>query len=397
MIKRSNMKKIYINVEDFETNVAIADDGRIANYFSEKNIYAKNGNVYKGRISKVVKSMNFVFVEIGDDKPAFLSEKEYFETDGKDAGREEDGTDSMEITADFEKGQEVMVQVIKEPYNTKGARVTTNVTLPGQHIVFAPFIKHLGVSKRITDDNERFRLKNIVKKVRAGLGEDFGIIVRTNASGVSEEELTEEIKHYHTEWLRIKNENKKFKSPKLLYKEHDLSIKVLREYVDDLVEEIIVDDEAVYGDVKRYIDETSRKHVNVKYYNGAGHLFEHFGIKSQVDGIYNNIVSFKKGGYIKVDVTEALTVVDINSGKFKGDADVESSLLQLNLNAAKEVARQIILRNIGGLIVVDFIDMLAEENRARVKQVMEEELSKSKMYFKCGKISEFGLMEITRK
>jgi len=166
---------------------------------------------------------------------------------------------------------------------------------------------------------------------------------------------------------------------------------------NDSVEKIIIDDTAVHDEVKRYMEETSKKHAQVEYYGGAAPIFEYYKIAQQVDGIYNNIVSFKKGGYIKIDVTEALTVIDINSGKFKGVDDVENSLLNLNMNAAKEVARQIILRNIGGLIVVDFIDMQEYENRKKVKEAMDEELSKSKMYFKTLEISEYGLMEITRK
>jgi ribonuclease G len=401
------MKTIYINTEDYDTNVAIAEDGRLLNYFTEKNLYAKNGNVYKGKISKIVSNMNFVFVEIGDEKQAFLSEKEYFDFSGGEideefgraeiGGRGGDHNHGQELKDLFVKDQEVMVQVIKEPYNTKGARLTTNVTLPGQHIVFAPFMKHTGISKRITDEAERDRLKKVIRSAREPFEEDFGIIVRTNAEGVPSEELEKEIRHYYDEWQRIRSEYKRFKAPRLLYREQDLAIKVLREHVDGTVAEIILDDSDVHDSVKHYMEETSKKGAEVKYYSGVDHIFDYYKISTQTEGIYNNIVSFKKGGYIKVDVTEALTVIDINSGKFKGAEDVESSLLNLNLNAAKEVARQIILRNIGGLIVVDFIDMISSENRAKVKAVMDEELSKSKVYFKTLEISEYGLMEISRK
>jgi ribonuclease G len=394
------MKNIYINSEDFDTNAAIAEDGRIVNYFSEKNVYAKNGNIFKGRITKIVSNMNFVFVEIGDDKPAFLSEREYFDLAGPDTEEHDsEGGEAGagELSAKFKKGQEMMVQVVKEPYNTKGARLTTNITLPGQHVVFAPYLRNIGVSKRITDDSERMRLKKAIYAVRDSLGGGFGVIVRTNAEGVPASELEKEIRFYHAEWDKVKSDYKKMRSPRMLYREQDLAIKVLREYVNDSVEKIIIDDTAVHDEVKRYMEETSKKHAQVEYYGGAAPIFEYYKIAQQVDGIYNNIVSFKKGGYIKIDVTEALTVIDINSGKFKGVDDVENSLLNLNMNAAKEVARQIILRNIGGLIVVDFIDMQEYENRKKVKEAMDEELSKSKMYFKTLEISEYGLMEITRK
>ena len=401
------MKSIYINTEDFDTNVAIAGEGRLCNFFTEKNLYAQNGNVYKGKISKIVSNMNFVFVEIGDAKPAFLSEKEYYDFSGKDiteavcvseiSGTDDNGRQNGTIAGLFKKGQEVMVQVIKEPYNTKGARLTTNVTLPGQHIVFAPFMKHTGVSKRITDDRERDRLKKIIRSVKDSFEEDFGIIVRTNAEGVPTEELEKEMKYYYGEWQRIRAEYRKYRSPRMLYKEQDIAIKVLREHVDSTVSEIIADDPKVYDAVKLYMEETSKKAAEVKLYTGADNIFEYYKISTQTEGIYNNIVSFKKGGYIKIDVTEALTVIDINSGKFKGAEDVENSLLNLNLNAAREVARQIIIRNIGGLIVVDFIDMISSENRDKVKAVMDEELARSKVYFKTLDISEYGLMEISRK
>jgi ribonuclease G len=402
------MKSIYINCEDFDTNVAIAEEGRLVNYFSEKNIYAKNGNIYKGRITKIVSNMNFVFVDIGDEKPAFLSEKEYFDMSGgefkESFGAFEDTATEADIPAIqeniagiFEKGQELMVQVVKEPYSTKGARLTTNITLPGQHIVFAPYIKHTGVSKRITDDAERDRLRSIIHKARRTYEGEFGIIVRTNAAGVDGGELEKEIEHFYRQWEAIRSEYKKYKAPRVIYTEQDLAIKVLREYVDATTAEIITDDEKTHDSVKWYMEETSKKNAKVMYYGGVDHIFEYYKLASQVDGIFNNIVSFKKGGYIKIDVTEALTVIDINSGKFKGVEDVENSLLNINMNAAKEVARQLILRNIGGLIVVDFIDMQEEANRKKVKAVMDEELAKSKMYFKTLEISEYGLMEITRK
>ena len=402
------MKSIYINTEDYDTRVAIAEEGRLVNYFTEKNIYAKNGNIYKGRITKIVSNMNFVFVDIGDEKPAFLSEKEYFDMSGgelkdafgafDDAATEADAPLIQEnIAGLFEKGQELMVQVVKEPYSTKGARLTTNITLPGQHIVFAPYLKHTGVSKWITADAERDRLRNIIHKARQTYEGEFGIIVRTNAAGVAADELEKEIEHFYRQWESVRAAYKKHKAPRVLYTEQDLAIKVLREYVDTNTAEIITDDEKTHDSVKVYMEETSKKNARVVFYNGVDHIFEYYKISSQVDGIYNNIVSFKKGGYVKIDVTEALTVIDINSGKFKGAEDVENSLLNINLNAAREAARQIILRNIGGLIVVDFIDMQEEANRKKVKAVMDEELAKSKMYFKTLDISEYGLMEITRK
>ena len=398
------MKTIYINEEDMETNVAVAEEGKIINFFTEKSVYAGAGNIYKGRITKLVSSMNFVFVDIGDEKPAFLSEKEYFDFTGRDYGQvigigdvpaEIDARE--DITGIFEKGQELLVQVVKEPYKTKGARLTTNVMLPGHHIVYAPFLRHTGISRRIEDEKERERLRGAVDSTREKLKGEFGVIIRTQAWGVKPKDIAKEIEKFHGMWAKIRRGIKKRKAPSLVYEDEPLPVKTLREHMDAGVREVITDTGRIHDKVKAYFKSTRRKNIKLKQYEGAESIFEYYGLQNQVEGIFNSIVPFKKGGYIKIDVTEALTVIDINSGKFKGTDDVESSLLMLNLNAVKEIARQIILRNIGGLIVVDFIDMQAEENRQMVKAAMDEELSKSKLFFKTLKISEFGLMEITRK
>jgi ribonuclease G len=398
------MKQIIINEEDFETNVAIAEDKRLLNYFTEKHIYARAGSIYKAKVEKVVSNMNFVFVNIGDDKPAFLSEKEYFDVTGMDYKESialENGDGDIRpqdsITGVFEKGQEIIVQVIKEPYKTKGARITTNASLAGYYTVFSPFTRHTGISRRITDESERRRLKGIVEEARKKTQGDYGVIVRTQASGADAAELEKEIRDNYEKWQEIMKAYKKNRAPRLLHEDEPVHIKALRENMDGNVKEIITDSERIHRDVREYMRETRRRNIDLKLYEGPAGVFEYYEVSNQVSGLYNGIVPFKKGGYIKIDVTEALTVIDINSGKFKGSEDVENSLLMLNMNAAREVARQIILRNIGGLIVVDFIDMEKAENCRKVKQVMDEELGKSKMYFRTSPLSEFGLMEITRK
>jgi ribonuclease G len=398
------MKKIYINVEDFDTSVAIVEEGKLVNYFLEKNVYAKAGNIYKGRIEKVVSNMNFVFVDIGDSKPAFLSEREYFDFANTDyTGVMDEDTDVADIKSQdsiaglFEKGQEIIVQAIKEPYHTKGARLTTNIMLPGYYIVYSPFLKQTGVSRRITDDAERFRLREIITGIKAEVNGDFGIIVRTQAEGASREALEKEIRSFHEQWQTVKKVMDVSRAPSIIYSEQSLPIKIVREYLDTNTSAVISDSREVYEEMEKYLKTAYNRSVDLNLYEGVDPMYEYYGIQGQVDGLYSNIVSFKKGGYIKIDLTEALTVFDINSGKFKGIEDVENSLLTVNVNAAKEIARQIILRNIGGLIVIDFIDMQVRENKHKVKEVMDEELSKSKMFYKVGDISEFGLMEVTRK
>ncbi len=395
------MKQILINGEDFETNVAIVDDRRLVNYFTEKHVYARAGSIFRGKVEKIISKMNFVFLNIGDEKPAFLSEKDYSEVASMDCKRAiaMENTDQEGVSAAglFKKGQEVMVQVLKESYKTKGARVTTNVSIAGFFTVFSPYTRHIGISRRITDRNERRRLREIIDEVKKSINADFGVIVRTQAAGADSAEFENELRVNYEKWKEIKSRFENRKAPRLLYEDEPVHIKALRENMDSAVNEIITDNRGIYSDAERYLEENRKTNVELRLYEGPESIFEYYGVESQVNGLYNGIVPFKKGGYMKIDVTEALTVIDINSGKFKGSEDVENSILMLNMNAAREVARQIILRNIGGLIVVDFIDMEIKENRKKVKQVMDEELSKSKMFFKTTELSEFGLMEITRK
>jgi ribonuclease G len=398
------MKKIFINTEDFHTRVAITEENKLVNYFIEKNIFARAGNIYKGKVTKTVSNMNFVFVDIGDSKPAFLSETEYFDFSGVEiaeifnngTGPEEGGKPQPpEIT--FEKGQEIIAQVIKEPYATKGARLTTNVMLPGYYVVFCPCYDFIGVSKKISSEEDRRRLKAMAREIKKENNITEGLILRTQSVNAPKEELEKELKAFSAMWQEIKNRFKSKKAPFMLREEQSVHIKVLRELMDENVSEIVADDRRVFDEAQKYLSEVDRKQVRLEFYDGVEPLFESYGFANQVEALNNSIVPFKKGGYIKIDHTEALTVFDINSGKFKGVEDVENSLLLLNENAGREIARQIIARNIGGLIVIDFVDMKKEENNAHIKEVMDRELAKSKMYFKTTPISEFGLMEITRK
>ena len=265
------MKQILINEEDFETNVAIAEDGKLINYFSEKNIYARSGNIYKAKVEKVVSNMNFVFVNIGDEKPAFLSEREYFDMTGMDL-REAIAVENggagpgpqEGITGVFEKGQEIIVQVIKEPYKTKGARITTNASLAGYYTVFSPFTRHTGISRRIKDDDERKRLRSIVEHVKKDFNDDFGVIVRTQAAGADRNELEKEIRGNHDKWQDVKKAFGKNRAPRLLYEDEPVHIKVLRENMDANVKEIIVDLGRLYEEVKQYLKDTKKSGISMK-------------------------------------------------------------------------------------------------------------------------------------
>lgn len=397
------MKKIYINCEDFEINIAITNNEKLINFFVEKKIYARVGNIYKGRVNKIIPNMNFIFIDINDEKPGFLSEKEYFNLPEMDFDiiANENLNENLFIPQreqiTFEKGQELMVQVIKEAHHTKGARLSTNIMLPGNYIVFCPFSKNIGISKKIENTKERERLKNIVKEAMQDIGDDFGVIIRTNSQNRSDAEIINELKEFYDKWKKIVEDFNIKKAPALLFKECDIYKKILREYIDDEETEIIVDSEEIFNQIMGILKVYAEKKVILKSYDGVKPIFEYFKLKDQINSLYSNIISIKKGIYIKIDHTEALTVIDINSGKFKGDIDFEESIYLTNEIAAKEIARQIILRNIGGLIIIDFIDMKNPENKQKIKEIMDKELSKSKLFFKTSPISDFGLMEIIRK
>jgi len=393
------MKNIYINKEDFETNIAVAEDGKLLNFFSERNIYAKSGNIYKGKIEKVVNNMNFAFVNIGDEKPGFLSEKAYSELIENGIIKDKAGinSDKDKISKIFQKGQDVLVQVIRTSYKTKGSRLTTNIAIPGYYTVLSPYSDQTGVSKKIIDEKERRRLRDVLMNMKKKIKGGVGLIARTTSEGVSERQIEEEIKQNFNKWQNILKMSKKAKSPALLYEEEKFHLKILRDILNNSVKEIMADSEDVLKDVDKYLKNTKMNGVKVRLHKAPENIFEYYKLINQIKSLKNRIVPFKQGGYLKIDATEALTVIDVNSGKFKGENDVESSILMLNLNAAREVARQIILRNIGGLIVVDFVDMQTDENKNILRKEIEKELSKSKVYFKTIEINEFGLLVISRK
>jgi ribonuclease G len=392
------MKQIYINDEDFEVNIALTEDGKLINYWSQKNIYAKAGNIYKGKITKVVNNFNFIFIDIGDERPGFLSLKansELLEDDSVTIVK--DKNNNKVSNGIFEKGQDILVQVLRAPYKTKGARLSTNISLPGYYTVFTPNLKQMGISKKIIDEKERRRLREILMSIQKKINNEGGIIARTTAAGAMEKQLEEEIKQNHKKWKDILKSYKRMKAPALLYEEEKFYIKILRDILNNSIDEIIVDSQEVYNDVKKYLNKNKLNNVKLQLYKAPDYIFKYYNLLNQIEGLKNRIVPFKKGGYLKIDTTEALTVIDVNSGKFKGENNLESSILMLNLNAAKEIARQIILRNIGGLIVIDFIDMQTEENKRILEKEIEQELSKSKVYFKINKINEFGLLVVSRK
>ncbi|MBM4119391.1 MAG: Rne/Rng family ribonuclease [Nitrospira sp.] len=403
-------QEIAINVSREETRVAVLDNGVMTDLYIDR---AKQkdfvGNIYVGRVVKVLPGMQAAFIDIGMDKAAFMHVSDLsVDAEAGDTlidSDEEDGDkggevpkrrqSSQPIEQLIKEGQELMVQISKGPIGTKGPRVTTYVSLPGRYLVFMPGVEHVGVSRRIPRDEERARLKEIVKRLRKP---GHGFIVRTVSEGVKEEELGSDVEFLEALWNDVLSKRERGASPALLHADLSLSFRIVRDLFSKKVDRLLIDSkeeyDAVRDFVKRFLpDQVSRVH----YYNREESLFDHLGVEMEIARALSRKVWLKSGGYIVVDHTEAMTVIDVNTGRFVGKRDQEETILKNNLEAVKEVAYQIKLRGIGGIIIVDFIDMEREKNRERVYQALVDAMSGDKARTRISRISDLGLIEISRE
>ena len=363
--------------ENEETRVAILEGGRLAEVFIERMWdRQKAGEVYKARVESVLPGINAAFVTIGEGRNAFL-----YLNDAQ----------GMNIMPD----QELVVQVTKTARKNKGARVTPRISLPGRYLVLVPGGGEAGVSRRIADEAERKRLRHIAKELK---GEDFGVIIRTAAEGVDEEALAADVQSLLSIWREIEHNATLQPAPCLLYRDMGALGRVLRDEVHGSVDEIIVDDEDEFRRVQDFVSsfyETDRPSVSL--YQGAAPVFEYYGVEVEIERALDRKVWLKSGAYLVIEPTEALTVIDVNTGKFVGSLDMRHTTLATNLEAADEIARQLRLRSIGGIIVVDFIDMEFEEDRKKLIERLEAALSHDRARARVFSITQLGLVEITRK
>lgn len=402
-------QEIAISVTREETRVAVLDGGVMTDLYVDR---AKKkdfvGNIYIGRVVKVLPGMQAAFIDIGMDKAAFMHVSDLsLETEAGDTLMDSEDDDkggempkprrqsAQPIEALLKEGQELMVQISKGPIGTKGPRVTTYVSLPGRSLVFMPGVEHVGVSRRIPRDEERARLKEIVKRLRRP---GHGYIVRTVSEGVKEEELRSDVEFLEALWEDVVKKREHGSSPNLLHADLSLTFRVVRDLFSKKVDRLIIDAkeeyEAVRDFVRRFLpDQVSRVH----YFNREESLFDHLGIEMEIARALSRKVWLKSGGSIVVDHTEAMTVIDVNTGRFVGKRDQEETILKNNLEAVKEVAYQIKLRGIGGIIIIDFIDMEREKNRERVYQALVDAMAGDKARTRISHISDLGLIEISRE
>jgi ribonuclease G len=399
--------EIIINVGQEETRVAVLDKKILTDlYFDRVKHRDVVGNVYNGKIVRVLPGLQAAFVDIGLEKAAFIHVSELTgEADAAETLLELDDKtsevpkarrhSSKPIEELLKEGQDLMVQVTKGPIGTKGARVTSYISLPGRYLVFMPNVDHIGISRRIEKDEERARLKQLMLKVRKS---GSGYIVRTVSEGVSDEELRSDVEFLQASWDDIVKKKARLKPPSLLHSDLDLVFRTVRDHFTKEVQHLWIDSkpdyEATREFVSRYLPELlSRIHL----YDKDEPIFEHFDLEAEIAKAMARKVWLKSGGHIVIDHTEAMTVIDVNTGRFVGKRDLEETIVRTNLEAVKEIAYQLKLRGIGGIIIIDFIDMERERNREKVFQALTDALAHDKARTRILRVSELGLVEMSRE
>jgi ribonuclease G len=379
-------KTIVVNITPEETRMAIFEEKELMEVSIERTKSGHTvGNVYKGKTKNVLPGMQAAFIDIGQEKNAFL-----YIGDTLPPGAAEAIADTS-LTV----GKDVLVQIVKDAIGTKGPRATTHLTLPGRYVVLMPTVDYIATSRRIASEEERIRLKKIVEQVRP---EGVGVIVRTMAEGKSEEDLQKDIEYLYNLWKALSARAKRAASPILLYRDVDLVIRIARDYLSSDVEEFIMDNQEAYGRVCDLLKYTSPELLkSVKLYQGKEDIFSHYGLDEELNKVGQRSVSLKSGGYIVIDKTEALTVIDVNTGRFVGSTNLADTVFQTNLEAAAEIVRQIRLRDIGGIIIIDFIDMDKEEHKQAVVEALEEKFKRDRTKTNVVGFTGLGLVEITRK
>ncbi len=390
--KKGGNAQIVINFEGREEcRVALMEAGKLEAFDVEMEGHLQTrGNIYKGILENIELSLGAAFINIGLDRNAYLPLDEIHpEYHGYASTR-------REKLANLERGQEFLVQIVKEATNLKGAAVTTYLSIPGRYLVLMPGSSHMGVSRKIEDEDERERLKQILKGCK--IPEGIGLIARTASHGVPKTELQKDLRYLVRLWENLKKRVRTAKAPALIYKDRDLVTRFLRDHLTPEVGEIVVDDKGAYETIRSFLKIIAPRQVaKVQLYEGPGSIFHHFGIEPQISQIYQPRVELPSGGYIIIEPTEALVSIDVNSGRNIKEKDIEETALSTNIEAAAEIARQLRLRDLGGIIVVDFIDMKNPKYNRKLERHMKECLKKDRARTEIGRVSKFGLLEIVRQ
>ena len=414
-------RRLIVNVAEHEIRVAVQEDGTIVELFVQRKDGSDiAGNIYKGRVQRVLPGMQAAFVDIGLDQAAFLhvndviDERLYSHNDYEKAFDLRDGENETEDESsgnvpilnsipDREKhieellreGQEILVHVVKSPIGTKGARVTSHISLPGRYLVLMATSDHIGISRKIEDEAERQRLKLLVTELREG---NVGYIARTASEGLDGYKMSREMKFLTNLWKNILKRYQALSAPALLHKELDVSLRALRDLMTSEAERLIIDSRSAYDTINTFIETFMPGLKNsIELYEGSEPIFDAYNLEGDISRALQKKVWLKSGGYIVIEQTEALVAIDVNTGRYVGKHNLEETIVKTNLEAVKEIAYQIRLRDIGGLIIIDFIDMDKQANQDKIYNAFKEALKKDRSKINILPFSEMGLIQMTRK
>ncbi len=407
-------RKLVINVSNHETRVAFLEEGTIAELFIERKDDSDiAGNIYKGRVQRVLPGMQAAFVDIGLNQAAFiyvddvigdrLQEYQDLFPDIEETDEDTSGTGTAAVQPEPDihiedilcEGQEIMVQVAKSPIGTKGSRVTSYLSLPGRFLVLMPSSDHVGISRRIEDEEERIRLKTLITSLREY---NLGYIVRTAAEGVQREKLVNEMVFLKNLWDNIQRKYRELPAPSLLHQELTVSLRAVRDLLTHDADQLIVDSRETYRSVLEFLETfMPRLKDSVELYEGREPIFDAYNLEGDISRALKKKVWLKSGGYIVIEHTEALVAIDVNTGRYVGKHNLEETILKTNLEAVKEIAYQIRLRDIGGIIIIDFIDMEKKSNQEKIFNALKEAVKKDRNKTHILPMSDMGLIQMTRK
>lgn len=401
-------KEILVNTTDYETRVALLEDGHLVELMSVRRDEERIvGNIYKGVIKTVLPGMQAAFIDIGlDGKAAYLHSSDIGKLYDRDRDHDED--DDVEAPAEIirkrrrqgiesvlKRNQEILVQVIKEAISTKGPRIATEISIPGRYVVLVPNDDHVRVSKRIINWGEKKRLRKIIDDLRP---EGFGVIVRTEGEGKSEHDFKTDIKRIMKLWAKLKRKADSSPAPVLIHQEEEMIVTMIRDVFTAEVERLVCDNKEDYKKIISYARQIAPEmRKKVQFFKGDLPLFDKYEIEQEIDKMLDRKVWIRKGAYLVIDQTEAMVTIDVNTGRFVGGGNQENTILQVNLEAAREAARQIRLRDIGGLIICDFIDMYNRDNRRRLYEEFKSCFRNDRAKRAINPVTEFGLIEMTRE
>ncbi|MBN1379532.1 MAG: ribonuclease G [Gammaproteobacteria bacterium] len=391
-------QEILINVTPQETRVAILEQGVLQEVIIERaNRRGLVGNIYKGRVVRVMPGMDAAFVDIGIDKAAFLHVSDILQVGGEYEDVSPDQLVCAQISELLKEGEELLVQVVKDSLGSKGARLTTQITIPSRYLVLMPNVQTVGVSNKIEDEEEKIRLRNLVTTV-AQENKSCGYIVRTVAEGASEDAFRRDAAFLQKIWKSVEERAGEASVTEMVHHDLPLLLRTLRDYVDDDIERVLIDSkedaERMQRFAQKYVPDVASR---VEHYQGERPIFDLHNIEDEIQKALQRDVQLKSGGYLMIDQTEAMTTIDVNTGGFVGHRNLEETIYKTNLEAAQAIARQLRLRNLGGIIIIDFIDMLDEEHKRQVMRALNKALDKDYARTHVSEVSELGLVEMTRK